>query len=106
MKSMSLEDYHKSIERKYLASRSSKILHLQSNGGWLPREGSTDDPNGTTDITDTTDAQKASIASLLDVFNNLNSLTRQTLIDSLTKAHANAAGTTPATTQKFRKRSK
>jgi hypothetical protein len=106
MKSMSLEDFQKTIERKYLAKRTSKIMHLQSNDGWLPREGGTDDPNGTTGITDTSDAQKATLADLLNVFNTLDSLTRQTVIDAITKAHANAAGTTPATTQKFRRRGK
>jgi hypothetical protein len=106
MKSMSLEDYQKTIERKYLAKRTSRIMHLQSNGGWLPKEGSTDDPNGSTGITDTSDAQRATIADLLNVFNTLDSLTRQTVIDAINKAHANASGTTAPTTQKFRKRSK
>jgi hypothetical protein len=77
-----------------------------SNHGWLPREGGTDDPNNSSDISSTTDAQKTTIADLLNVFNTLDSLTRQTVIDAITRAHANANGTTAPTTQKFRKRSK
>jgi hypothetical protein len=106
MKTITLQQQQNSVARKYLANVTSSITHYQSNDGWVSREGSTEDPNGTTDITNTTDAQKATIEDLLGVFNTLNSLTRQAVIDSLTKAHANANGSTPPTTQKFRRRSR
>jgi hypothetical protein len=104
MKSMSLEDYQKTIARKYLAKRTSKIMHLQSNGGWVPQEGSNSDPNNHGDITTAPDAVTATVADLVSVFQDLNYVTRQTIIDSLVKAHA-AANSIP-TNQKFSRKKK
>jgi hypothetical protein len=98
--SMSLEDYQKTIARKYLAKRSSRIMHLQSsNGGWTPSEGSNSDPNDHGDITSTPGAVTATVADLTSVFQTLDHLTRKAVIDSFIAAHA-AANTVP-TSQKF-----
>jgi hypothetical protein len=97
---MSLEDFQKTIARKYLAKRTSKIMHLQSsNGGWTPSEGSNSDPNNHGDITTTPDAVTATVEDLTSVFQTLDHLTRQAVIDSFDKAHA-AANSSP-TNQKF-----
>lgn len=102
MKSMSLEDFQKTIARKYLAKRTSKIMHLQTNGGWTPSEGSNSDPNNHGDITSVPDAVTSTVANLVSVFQDLNYVTRQTIIDSLVKAHAAANGV--PTNQKFSRR--
>jgi hypothetical protein len=105
MKSMSLEDFQKTIESKYLAKRTSRIVHLQSSiGGWTPSEGSNSDPNNHGDITTTPDAVTATVADLTTVFETLDHLTRQAVIDSFVKAHA-AASSIP-TNQKFSRKKK
>jgi hypothetical protein len=91
-------------------TRSSRIMELQENGkalrfdnsGWVPREGGTDDPNGTTDITSTTDAITSQLAGLVSVFKGLDYVTRKNVLDSFKKAHA-AANSIPTTQKVHRK---
>jgi hypothetical protein len=90
----------------------SQILNLQEKGkamnfandGWVPQEGSNSDPNNHGDITTTPQASTAAVENLVAVFQDLNYVTRQAMVDSLTKAHA-AASSTP-TLQKFSRKKK
>jgi transcriptional regulator with XRE-family HTH domain len=91
---------------------SSRILALQErgrpmtfdNGGWVPQEGGTSDPNDHGDITTTPDAVKATVADLVSVFQTLDHLTRKAVIDSFIAAHA-SANSVP-TSQKFSRKKK
>ena len=83
---------------------SSQILQLQERGkathfdnsGWVAQEGGSGDPLGTTDITDTNDA----VTKLVGVFGSLPYLTRQAVVDQLTRSHA----ALPPTNQKFQRK--
>jgi hypothetical protein len=90
---------------------SAKILNLQErgqplrfdNGGWLPREGGTDDPaRSDTDITSSPRAKTQQVADLTAVFQALDYVTRKNVIDAFIEAH-NASNTLP-TVQKFNRR--
>jgi transcriptional regulator with XRE-family HTH domain len=88
---------------------SAKILNLQergqhlrfSNPGWVPQEGSAQDPNATTDITGTSDVQREAVENLLAVIAQLDELTRQAVVGSIQKAYPNPYGTTAPTSQRF-----
>jgi transcriptional regulator with XRE-family HTH domain len=90
--------------------RSSRIMELQEKGeamyfdnsGWLPREGSTADPLGSTDITSIRKAATVtSIADLVAVLGQLDNVTRKTVIDAIVKAYPNPNGTTANNGQRF-----
>ncbi len=91
---------------------SASILQLQENGsvlkfdnnGWVAKEGSTLDPNGTTSITSTSDAQREAVNNLLAVLPELDELTRQAVVGSIAKAYPNHLGTTPPNGQRFNRR--
>jgi transcriptional regulator with XRE-family HTH domain len=91
---------------------SASITHFQERGkhlrfnnpGWVPQEGSTQDPNGTTDITGTSDAQREAVDNLLAVLAALDELTRQAVVGSIAKAYPNPNGTTPHNGQRFSRR--
>jgi hypothetical protein len=82
---------------------SASVLHLQERGkhlrfnnpGWVPQEGSTQDPHGTTPITGTSDAQREAVENLLSVLAELDELTRQAVVGSIQKAYTNPLGITP-----------
>ena len=88
---------------------SSRIMELQEcgkplrfdNSGWTAREGSTDDPNGTTSITNTSKAQREAIQNLLAVLAALDEVTRKTVVGEIAKAYPNPSGTTAPNGQRF-----
>jgi transcriptional regulator with XRE-family HTH domain len=88
---------------------SANVLNLQEKGrhlrfdnnGWLPREGGTDDPNGTGSITGSSDAQRQAVENLLSVLAELDELTRQAVVGSIAKAYPNPYGTTASNGQRF-----
>jgi hypothetical protein len=99
-------------------ARSSKILCLQERGkakmsldnvggdGWQPREGSSNDPNGTDDITSVVGAASENnySPSTTDVLRQCRALHRKAIraINSiLQKASPNPQGTTAPTSQRF-----
>jgi hypothetical protein len=99
-------------------ARSSKILCLQENGsakmsldniggdGWLPREGTSGDPNGTDDITSIVGAasENGYDQATVDVLRQCRALHRKAIrsINSiLQKASPNPERTTVPTSQRF-----
>jgi hypothetical protein len=92
--------------------RSSKILRLQEQGkrlkfdnsGWIAKEGSTDDPNGTTDISSTSDAQRRAVDNLLSVLAELDEMARVAALNAIQKAYPNPNGTTAPNGQRFSRR--
>jgi transcriptional regulator with XRE-family HTH domain len=88
---------------------SASVVHLQERGrhlnfnnpGWVPQEGSTQDPNGTTDITTTSDAQRQAVDNLLSVLAELDEMARVAVLGSIAKAYPNPLGITPHNGQRF-----
>jgi transcriptional regulator with XRE-family HTH domain len=98
------------VARFSKAMRSSRIMELQEKGqamyfddpGWLPREGTSGDPLGSTDITSIRKAGTAtSIADLVAVLGQLDNVTRKTVIDAIVRAYPNPNSTTPNNGQRF-----
>jgi hypothetical protein len=88
---------------------SASVLHLQEQGkplrfnnpGWVPQEGSTQDPNGTTPISGTSDAQRQAVDNLLAVLAELDEMARVAVLGSIAKAYPNPLGITPHNGQRF-----
>jgi hypothetical protein len=74
------------------------------NPGWVPKEGSTLDPNGSAAITGTSDAQREAVNNLLAVLAELDELTRQAVVGSIAKAYPNPNGITAPNGQRFSSR--
>jgi transcriptional regulator with XRE-family HTH domain len=89
--------------------RSSRIMELQEcgkalhfdNSGWVAKEGSTDDPNGTTSITSTSKVQREAVQNLLAVLASLDEVTRKTVVGEIAKAYPNPNGPTAPSGQRF-----
>jgi transcriptional regulator with XRE-family HTH domain len=88
---------------------SSRIMELQECGkslrfdniGYVPKEGSTEDPNGTTSITNISKAQRESVQNLLAVLAALDEVTRKEVVGAIAKAYPNPLGTTAPNGQRF-----
>jgi hypothetical protein len=110
---MSLEDFQKSIERKYLAKRSSRIMHLQ-NDGWYPGAdgaGVGQDPNDGRTIDNTPSADTSGPVwdqDLIDVLRETRGYHRQAvkaINQYINQAKVNAGIVTPSgVQQKFSRR--
>jgi hypothetical protein len=92
----------------------SRILHFQdrqsnmqlANDGWLPREGSTHDPDGTEDITQISDAASnngydEATTRLLKQVRSLHRQAIKTINAALNKARPNPTGVTDPNGQRF-----